>query len=78
MFETIKFENIEYSIRELNFPFGVMLISTDKLSDALMDENCEYVSEKAMFVDDHIFYFVEEKDIPINDKTLIAKITSEL
>lgn len=74
----IKFKGAKYPIREISFPFGERMISVEKLNTALMNKNGGYVSEHAKVIDEHIFYFVAEKNFSLTEKQLSLKIINEL
>lgn len=77
--ELIKFKGNEYPSLIINFPFGERKISTTKLNDSLMNYAGGYVSEEARFIDEQIFYFVEEEDIHhLQKKELVEMILSEI
>ena len=68
---TIKFQNVEYKIREIDVPqIGAVLISTHILNNLLTDEFGAYVSKEARFIDEQIFYFVDDSEIELNEKLL--------
>lgn len=76
---TITFENFEYPIREIDLPeFGNVTISTLNLSNKLLNENSQYVSDKAQLIDEKIFYYLEPEQIELSDKKIANMILSEL
>ena len=77
--ETIIFNNKQYLSRELDHPeFGHILLSTNSLNSELMnDEGC-YNGAKANYVDEQIFYFVNENEIVLPENELIALITKQV
>ena len=76
--DTIKFENKEFKVRELNLAgFGHVLISTTLLNDLLFHEG-NYVSDEAAYIDEQIFYFVEVKQIDLRENELINLLVKEI
>jgi hypothetical protein len=49
--------------------FGKVIISTTSLNQLLLNQGA-YVSDEAIFIDEQIFYFVEENEIGISEKKL--------
>ncbi|MDC9714502.1 MAG: hypothetical protein PSN36_01570 [Gammaproteobacteria bacterium] len=78
MIEVIKFQSIEYVIRNIDFVFGSRTIGIKKLNSVLMNENGGYVSDEARAIDENIFYFVEERHLFLNEKSLVSKIIAQL
>lgn len=76
--EMIKFEGKEYPTLLLNFPFGERQISTEKLNDSLINVDGSYVSENARFIDEKIFYFVDEENLKLDKAKLVQLILSEI
>lgn len=73
---TIKFQNIEYKVREIELPkIGNVFISTSTLNDALLNNGSDYVSEEAQSIDEDIFYYVEENEIELNEADLIKLVS---
>lgn len=70
---TINFKGNKYPIKIIDFPFGERKISTINLNHNLMNEDGSYYSEEARFIDEQIFYFVEEK-VLYGDRIKIAKL----
>lgn len=72
-----EFENKKYPYRELNLnDFGNVVVSTDALNKVLMNDEGAYTSKNAMFLDEGVFFFVDENDIilPTNQlRTVINK-----
>ena len=76
--ETIEFQNIRYPIREIKLPkVGEVLISTTSLNEALLKKG-NYVSENAVIIDELIYFFVNEREITLSDKSLINLIKNEV
>lgn len=76
--EQIKFNNELFPFREVEFDFGKRLISTENLNEKILDNNGNYSSEEARYIDESIFFFVDNISINLEEKTLISKIISEL
>lgn len=75
--ETIRFKHREYPVRHLSFPFGEMLISVQSLNAQLLASDGKYVSDEAQWVDELIFYFVEDECIQKLENELRDKILQE-
>jgi hypothetical protein len=76
--DTIKFQNKEYRIREIELPgLGIVLISTTNLSDALMNNGSDYVSDVAQNIDEEIYFFVEENEIEMDEVDLANLICQQ-
>lgn len=68
---TLKFQDREYSLREINLPdIGTVTISTVELNDALLNSRYDYVSEEAQVIDEGIYFFVEEEEIGLEESKL--------
>jgi hypothetical protein len=76
----IKFRNKKYKSREIYLSeFYEVLISTTSLNDALMNEvGSNYVSEEAMYIDELIYYFVEENQIDLPEDELRTLLLTEV
>lgn len=72
------FENTEYPIRNIMFPFGDRTVGSEILNSVLMNEDGAYVSEEARLVDELIFFFVKESDLHLPESQLSQKIISEI
>lgn len=70
---TINFKGNKYPVKSIDFPFSERIISTINLNHNLMNEDGSYYSEEARFIDEQIFYFVEEK-VLYGDRIKIAKL----
>lgn len=76
---TINFQNKDFKIRELDLPeYGNVLISTTSLSDLIIDEKGNYLSNEAQILDEKIFYFVKDKQIDLDENKLISQLLKEL
>ena len=77
--DTIKFDGNNYPIKELNFPFGNRLISVTELNNAVVDNiSGDYVSDKARYIDESIFYFIGPHQFSFKDEHLVALVLSQL
>lgn len=75
----IKFQNKQYQVRELKLPeIGVILISTVSLNNKLLNNESKYISDEAIFVDESIFYYVEENQIQLSDEEIINLLNLEI
>lgn len=76
--ETVKFQNKEYKIREIKLPeLGNVFISTTSLNDALMNNGSDYVSIEAQYIDEEIYFFVEDNEIEMNERSLAKLIIQQ-
>ena len=76
---TIKFQNKEFKIREVNIPeIGNVLISVNSLNKLLMNEDGGYNSNEAITADENIFCFIEDYEMKLSDVELINIITKEI
>lgn len=67
----ITYQNQQYPFREIKLPeFGYVKISTEELSSALLNADCNYKTKEAEYVDEKIFFFVENDKISLSDKNL--------
>lgn len=74
----IDFQNIFYPARVVELPNdGEVLISVTSLNDVLLKDD-DHVSDEARYVDDQIFYFVEDSQINLDDEELITLLTKEV
>ncbi len=68
---SITFQSTKYKSREIQLSaFGDVLISTTTLNRNLFDKNDCYVNDEACVIDEQIFYFVEENEITLPEKSL--------
>ena len=74
----LKFQNIEYKLREIELPeLGNVFVSTTSLNNALMIDGSDYVTDEAKDIDEGIYYFVEENEIELNETDLVKLISSQ-
>ena len=68
----INYKRKKYPFREIKLPeFGYVNISTESLNKVLLNkEGTDYRTKEAKFVDEKIFYFIEDKKINLSDKVL--------
>ena len=77
--DKIEFQSNQYKVREIELPeIGNVLISTITLNLLLLNDKGGYVSDEAFFVDESIYYFVEEDEISLSDKELSNLLTFEI
>lgn len=75
----IEFQNNQYKVREVELPeIGNVLISTTSLNNLLLNDVGSYVSEKAISIDESIYFFVDENEIELSDNELINLLTIEV
>jgi hypothetical protein len=75
----IMFDDKLHETKWVKLPeFGNVLIAKITLRDILLDDNCEYTSEEAAVVDKSIFFYIQDNDFNISDKSLSKLITSQL
>lgn len=74
----IRYKKVDFPFKEVEFPFGFRIISTEKLNVALMNSSGSYKSEKARMLDEGIFYYVQESLLNMNDTIITQTILSEL
>lgn len=68
----ITFQNIDYKSKTIFLSdFGNVLISTNSLNEKLLNNFGSYTSEEAFWIDEQIFFFVEDIDIDLP----ISKLT---
>lgn len=78
-FQKIVFQNAEYPIRQINLPeFGDVTISISSLNDKILNTNCEYVSDEALYVDEQIFFFIEDEYINRPESEIQQEITKQI
>jgi hypothetical protein len=73
--DMINFKNKVYPSVIVNFPFGKRQISTVKLNECLMSYDGNYVSEDARFLDEEIFYFLDEKFLFLSSISILSTFT---
>ena len=77
--QTIEFQNKEFKIREVYLhEFGNVIVSTISLNRQLLNKVGNYVSDEARFVDEQLFFFVEESEIDLPEYKLIDIITEQV
>ncbi len=76
---TIEFQKNQFKIREVVLPLlGSVLISTTTLNQLLLNNNGSYTSDEAIYIDESIYYFVDELEIKLSDEKLISLIANEV
>ena len=77
--DTISFNNIEFSIREIEHPdLGMVFISVNSLNELLFNDDGSYFSNEAESIDDMIYYFVDDSEIKLLEKDLINLLVLEV
>jgi hypothetical protein len=67
----ITYQNQQYPLREIKLPeFGYVYISVETLSAALLHNGSSYKTKEAQYIDEQIFFFVEDDKINLPDKEL--------
>lgn len=75
----IPFNNKKFKTREIFLSeFGNILISVTSLNNLLLSDNGAYISDEAMFVDEQIFFFVEDSEIQLPDAKLKQLVLSQI
>ena len=75
----IQFKDALFKTRTIELPeFGEVLISTNSLNEILMDDEGAYMSSEAEYIDQNIFYFVEDHEIDLPEKKLQELLISEI
>ena len=62
----VTFRNKTYPIREIQFDNLYVIIATPELEDALIHDD-EFVSDEARWIDEAIFYYVDDIYAPVNE-----------
>ena len=77
--DSISFNNIEFSIREIEHPdLGMVFISVNSLNAILFNEDGSYFPNEAESIDDMIYYFVDDSEIKLLEKDLINLLVLEV
>ena len=67
----INYNSKNYPLREIKLPeFGYVNLSTESLRMALLNDDCTYTTQEAKFIDEKIFFFIEDTEINLSDKNL--------
>lgn len=75
----IMFDDKLHETKWMKLPeFGNVLIAKITLRDILLDDNCEYTSEEAAVIDESIFFYVQDGDFNISNKSLYKLMMSQL
>lgn len=73
--DSIEFNNHKFPIREIEInEYGDVTISTTLLNYELMREDGSYSCEKARYIDEQIFYFVEPEEINYSEQRITELI----
>lgn len=71
MMDFINYKRKNYPLREIKLPeFDYVNISTQTLRNVLLNDDCTYKTKEVQFVDEKIFFFVEDGKINLPDKDL--------
>jgi hypothetical protein len=77
--KTIEFQSKQFKVREIELPqIGNVLISTESLNQLLLNDIGGYVSDEAMYVDEKIYYYIDELEFGLNNEDLIALLNFEV
>ncbi len=69
--ESIEFNQKEYILRDIELPeFGFVFIAGTSLQDLLFNEDSVAISAEAEYVDEKIFFYVEDKYLEFSDRKL--------
>lgn len=67
----INYNDKNYPLREIKLPeFGYVTISTESLSKLLLNDDSCYTTQEAKYIDEKVFYFIEDDKINLSDKDL--------
>lgn len=78
MKEFIFFNGVNYKCRTLFFEDRFVTISTESLNSVLLDDNSNYTSVEAQFIDERIFFFVSDEEILLDEGLLESVLEREL
>lgn len=75
----IMFDDKLHETKWMKLPeFGNVLIAKTILRNLLLDDDCEYTSEEAKVIDESIFFYVEDDEFNMRNKSLSKIIISQL
>ena len=75
----IMFDDKLHETKWMKLPeFGNVLIAKTSLRNLLLDDDCEYTSEKAKIIDESIFFYVEDEEFNMSNKSLSKLMWSQL
>lgn len=75
----IKFNRKHYPTRVIELDgFGSVLISTSALNDKLLTTSGAYSSKVAQYIDEKIFYFVDDDEITLCEDRISSLILSQV
>ena len=67
----IEFENRKFKIRDVNvLNEGIKVISSLELNKILFQENGDYKSDEARFIDEQIYFFVDSSKLKLSNRLL--------
>jgi hypothetical protein len=71
----IEFENRQFKTRDVNVRNeGIKAISSLELNKILFQENGDYKSDEARFIDEQIYFFVDSSKLKLDDRLLSAYV----
>jgi hypothetical protein len=77
--DTITFEGKDFPARYITLPeFGEVTVATIDLNDKLLTVSRDYVSEEARYIDEKIFFFVEDFEITLPENILAEKVYRDI
>lgn len=77
--DNIQYKKQLYPIRQIELPvFGSVLVSTSTLNDRLLTARGNYRSRAAQYIDEEIFYFVDEDKINLPEDELTPLVLGEI
>ena len=75
----ITYNGCNYCAREMHIPsYGTVLISNSTLRNLLIDDDCKYRTEQAKWIDETIFFYVEDNEFNWDTKSLTKLILTNL
>ena len=75
---TVKFENRKYRLREIEIEGeGTRIIGSTVLNNKLLTNDGHYKSDKARFIDEQIYFFVEPAQLKLNDNELVKFVKED-
>lgn len=75
----IMFDDKLHETKWMKLPeFGNVLIAKTSLRNLLLNDDCEYTSEKSKIIDESIFFYVEDEEFNMSNKSLSKLMWSQL
>lgn len=80
---TITFAGVDYACNWIDDPLGdykdvALLVSTSSLLEKLFDSDGNPINTDAQLLDDHIFYYVDDSLLALDEEELQKTIKSEI